>query len=253
MTSTEVVAYLGALAWAPQLMQWGYNFYTKPCIRVIPDRAAQVGYTIFGPIFNLRLSIDVSKKDTIIDFIGVQLKHESGASYDFEWMGMNEVFSEVITTGVNSNGGNQIVQKDVSPIAIKVSSISLVEKFFRFQEKKYIYENRIKSNALIQSHNMAIKMKKEGKNVDFIWRELEDYMSFLREKFIWQPGKYTMSFELRSPIKFNYTQGKYEFELTQADVETLNLNFSEMESIKYNMENEIENKQETMKEINWVW
>lgn len=166
---------------------------------------------------------------------------------------MNEIFSEVITTGVNSNGGNQIVQKDVSPIAIKVSSISLVEKFFRFQEKKYIYENRIKSNALIKSHNMAIKMKKEGKNVDFFWGEWEDYKSFLREKFIWKPGKYTISFELRSPINFSYTQREYEFELTQADVETLNLNFSEMESIKYNMENEIENKQETMKEINWVW
>ncbi len=47
---------------------------------------------------------------------------------------MNEIFSEVITTGGNPPGANQIVQKDVFPIAIKISSLSLTERFFRFQE-----------------------------------------------------------------------------------------------------------------------
>jgi hypothetical protein len=69
MESTDIAAYLGALAWLPQL----------PVIRIIPDRTAQIGHTIFGPIFNLRLSIDVNKKDTIVDFIGVQLRHKGGA------------------------------------------------------------------------------------------------------------------------------------------------------------------------------
>src|SRR4051812_38525799 len=101
MSTTDILAYIGALAWIPQIIQWAIIFFTKPLIRIIPDRTAQIGYTLYGPIFNLRVSIGVTRKDTVVYFIGVQLKHNDGSSYNFEWVGMNEVFSEVIYSGNN--------------------------------------------------------------------------------------------------------------------------------------------------------
>lgn len=253
METTDIAAYLGALAWLPQLFRWGYSYITKPVIRIIPDRTAQIGHTIFGPIFNLRLSIDVNRKDTIVDFIGVQLRHKDGGTYDFEWMGMNEIFSEVISPGVKSPETNQIVQKDVFPIAIKISSLSLVERFFRFQERGFISENRIKRDDLLKANNLAKKMKQQGKNVDSFWIDMEKYLTFLREQFIWKAGKYTIKFIIRSPAKFDSVQENAEFELTQEDIDTLNLNFSVMDLIKKNVENELENNGQQLEEINWVW
>lgn len=253
MNSTEIVAYIGALAWIPHLAQWIYDYFTKPAIRIIPDRIAEIGHTVFGPIFNLRLSIDVSKKDTVIDFIGVELKHENGATYNFHWMGMNEVFSEVIKVGSNPPNESQIVQKNVTPIALKISRLSLAEKYFRFQEKDFIDENRKKFNALLKEIETAKKLKKEGKNIDFIWRNLNEYEHFLREKFIWKAGTYSVNFLIRSPAKFDYIPQAAEFHLTQSDVDTLNSNFSEIGVFTQNIYNSIEERNEPVKEPTWIW
>jgi hypothetical protein len=48
MNSTDIVAYIGACAWLAPLIQLGYNYFTKPCIRIIPDRSAQIGWTTLG-------------------------------------------------------------------------------------------------------------------------------------------------------------------------------------------------------------
>lgn len=37
MTIIEIAAFLGALAWIPQILQWGFNYFTKPQIRVTPE------------------------------------------------------------------------------------------------------------------------------------------------------------------------------------------------------------------------
>ena len=69
ITTTDIIACLGAAAWIPQIITWGYKAITKPVLTITPDRTVSIGHTILGPIFNLRLSINVDKKDTLIDFI----------------------------------------------------------------------------------------------------------------------------------------------------------------------------------------
>jgi hypothetical protein len=105
LSTTDIVAYLGAAAWFPQIFNWVYIYFTKPVLTITPDKFASIGHTTFGPIFNLRLSINVDKKDTLIDFIGIELCHQNGSKHNFEWMGMTEFFSEV----KNNKGENQIV------------------------------------------------------------------------------------------------------------------------------------------------
>ncbi len=43
MTASEIVAYIGAAAWIPQAIRWGYHYYSIPDITVIPDRIIQIG------------------------------------------------------------------------------------------------------------------------------------------------------------------------------------------------------------------
>ena len=62
MNSTEVAAYLGAMAWIPQILKWGYRSIIKPVITITPEKSVSIGFTVLGPIFNLRLSINVDRK-----------------------------------------------------------------------------------------------------------------------------------------------------------------------------------------------
>ena len=79
ISATDIVAYLGAAAWIPQIVKWLYNLYTRPIITITPEKSASVGYTMFGPIFNLRLSINVDKKGILSNSTGNRSYFDHGA------------------------------------------------------------------------------------------------------------------------------------------------------------------------------
>jgi hypothetical protein len=67
MTAAELAAYIGAAAWLPQIATWVYRWFVRPKITITPDRYGEVGFTSFGPIFNLRMAFASDRKDAIID------------------------------------------------------------------------------------------------------------------------------------------------------------------------------------------
>lgn len=226
MSTTDIVAYLGAAAWIPQIIGWFYNLFTKPVVTIIPEKAVSIGYTTFGPIFNLRLSINVDKKDTLVDFLGVEICHENGAKHNFEWIGMTEFFSEV----KNNSGENQIIQRDIIPISIKLNTLSLTERFFRFQDSAFIKSNKIELDALTEVQQY---MRRQNKNYhdDFLKsKKFEDYLKFNRAKFFWQAGKYTAIFDVRSPTAIKFKKKFFKFELSQDNVDMLKHNLEEVKT-----------------------
>lgn len=49
MSSEEIVAYIGAAAWLPQIGSWIYNYYITPRVAVIPNRSIELGFTVSDP------------------------------------------------------------------------------------------------------------------------------------------------------------------------------------------------------------
>lgn len=232
MNSTEIVAYLGAMAWIPQVIKWIYKIFTKPLITVIPEKFISIGFTSWGPIFNLRLSINVDRKDTFVDFIGVKLVHEDGSTHFLEWAGMTEFFSEV----KNDKGESQTIQRDVVPISIKLSTLSMIERHFRFLDASFTDANKIKLDELTE-HQMHMKKNDPNYHDAFLKsKNFDDYLKFFREKFWWKAGKYTVSFVVRSPAKMKLLRNSFEFRLTQDNVDALKNNLDE---IKIPIENYI--------------
>ena len=226
LNTTDVIAYLGAAAWIPQIITWGYNAITKPVLTITPDRTVSIGHTIFGPIFNLRLSINVDKKDTLIDFIGIEVQHESGAKHTLEWTGMTEFFSEV----KNSAGDNQIIQRDIVPISVKLSTLSLIERFFRFQDSSFISVNKVEVDKLTE-HQQFMRKKNAAYHDDFLnSKEVDAYIKFMRSNFYWQAGSYSVSFLVRSPAPSKLQPCKYQFKLTQDNVDMLKNNLDEVKA-----------------------
>jgi hypothetical protein len=158
LTGTEIAAYLGATAWAPPIIGLGRKFFTRPLITVLPDNTSlQLGFggIGMGATFSIKPLINTDKKDALVDFIGVEIRHTDGSTYNFEWPGMYEYLSE-IRSGF---GERQIEHRDTKPIAIKLSASSPVERLFRFRETRFIksftpifnklneYQNYLKNKA----------------------------------------------------------------------------------------------------------
>ena len=249
MTPTEIAAYLGAAAWLPHIIFWIYRFYITPQITIVPDRTLELGFTSFGPIFNLRMAFSADRKDAIIDSFEVILKHEDGEERKLRWSGMNETFSEVTDSMGNRQ---QVISKDQPAIALKIGTESLLEKFVRFHEPRFYETIRSFVNELT-NHFDFLKKKKADYVSQILDSKQYNELSEVRKKaFWWRPGKYQATFKLGSPKKMDLTHDTYNFELTSIDIEKLQKNLDTLDSDLRNIINS--NLPDFSPEpINWNW
>src|SRR3989304_9497204 len=101
MTPAEIAAYIGAAAWLPQIAAWIYRYFVQPAVTVVPDKYAEVGFTSFGPIFNMKMAFSADNKDLIIDGFELLIRHSDGASRTLRWSGLSETFSEITDAAGN--------------------------------------------------------------------------------------------------------------------------------------------------------
>lgn len=227
MKPEELAAYIGAAAWLPQIISWLYRAIVKAKLRIVPDQMGEFGFTAFGPIFNLRMAFFVEAQDLIIDGFDLEVSHEDGEGRTFRWAGLAETFSEI----TDSSGNKQIVSRDQTPIAVKVSTRSMLEKFVRFQEPKYHQMDRAMTSALVEQFNF-LKQKNPDSYVQDVLGSKE-YFSVVggrRNWFWWKPGRYEVVLKLSSPQAFTLLDGKFAFELSKVDIEQLKKNLEPLDA-----------------------
>jgi hypothetical protein len=117
----------------------------------------------------------------IIDGIDLVVRHEDGEERMFRWAGLGETFSEI----TDSAGNKQIVSKDQTPIAIKVVTQSLLDKFVRFQEPRFHAADGLTTRALVSHFNFLKQKSPDG----FVPQVLEskEYFAVVeqRQKWFW--------------------------------------------------------------------
>ena len=62
MKLIDWIAILGALAWTPHLVNLVREWLAKSKVRVITQREVEIGFTTYGPIFNIRLAFSVENR-----------------------------------------------------------------------------------------------------------------------------------------------------------------------------------------------
>jgi hypothetical protein len=222
----EIAAYIGAAAWIPQIISWLYRAFVKPKLLVIPNVFGDIGFTSYGPIFNVRMAFLVENRDLIIDGLDLSIRHEDGESRDFSWAGLGETFSEI----TDSAGNKQIIGKDQTPIAIKVSTQSLLEKLVRFQEPRFHELNSELTQDLITHFNF-LKQRNQDSFVSEVLSSKE-YFSVVTQRqnwFWWKPGRYEVTLKPSSPQTFQLDRKSFMFEISSAEVDLLRKNLSNIE------------------------
>src|ERR1700722_12039873 len=87
-SASSIAAYIGALAWLPQIFWWISKKIVKPIMSVYPDDKIKIGYMFLGPIINLRLALISEEKDALINCCQVEILHENGEKRLFAWKQM---------------------------------------------------------------------------------------------------------------------------------------------------------------------
>ncbi|MBI1748058.1 MAG: hypothetical protein HYR55_15935 [Acidobacteria bacterium] len=226
MTTAEIAAYVGAAAWLPQIATWLYNRFIRPPITIIPDKYAEVGFTSYGPIFNVRMAFSSERKDVIIEGFEILLKHEDGDTRTLRWAGLTETFSEI----TDNAGNRQVVSRDQTPIALKIGTESLVEKFVRFQEPRHHESERPVISELLAHFNF---LKRSG-DPDYVARtlkskELYSVQETRQKSFWWKQGRYEATLRLSSPKKFELAHSRYQFVLSPNDIDRLKQNIATLD------------------------
>lgn len=247
-TPTEIAAYVGAAAWLPQIGLLIYGAAIKPIVTIVPEKQLEIGYTRYGPIFNIRLAISAAKKDTIIDQVDATLHHQDGSVHEFTWAGMKETFSEIR----DLSGNMQFVEREYSPIALVLNRLGLIERFFRFQDPSFhsIQKALLKEVSDYQAYLKSSKPDYHQELLDS--KQIHDLLEFYKQHFFWKTGKYTVTFSVKSPNRIVFTKAVFTFDLKSYEVEDLKKNIP---LLKSDMNNDIKSdipdyKQENLK---WSW
>lgn len=218
------VAIVGAAAWVPQIFTWGYRAFTKAKVSIYLDKTPQVGYTYLGPIFNISFALLSEKKDVILNKFTVKLRHESGASYVFDWDGLSEDLSEI----QNPIGPTMSIKKTSLPLVVKILHTGVAQLFVRFQHNRFKKNYKKPSADAIDKYNLlkaSNKLDTEEQIETIISEpEVDKLTKIFGSEFIWIAGKYTVTFEFSSPNKFKYKKSKYTFNLNQNDIDVLRKN-----------------------------
>lgn len=227
MKPEEIAAYIGALAWMPQVATWLHRVFTRPKVRFIPAPEAQVGFTNFGPIFNIRMACFVEHGDVIVEDMELSIAHQDGDTRTFRWAGIAENFSEIRDSAGNQQ---QIVGRDQSPIALKITQVGYTERFVRFQNPDFQRVDKALSDTLLNHFNFLRQTKPETFAEECLKsKEVFDLIGSRQKWPAWKAGHYTVTLSVTSPQRVTFERTTFEFDLSPADIEHLKKNVPMLE------------------------
>ena len=248
MPIIDIAAIAGAAAWLPQIISWIYKSSLVPKISIVPGRTAQISYTSLGPIFNLNLAFSSDKKEVIIDKIEINMKHEDGDTHNFLWQMLDENMGEIS----NIFGDKAYLKKAQPAIALKITTVSLVERFVLFQEPKFHEEHK----SPFKDFEKVFEFYKEKENTDtkksISSKEFYSLVKFFESYFWWKKGKYTIEFKVNSLKKAKLLQNKYYFELSAYDVKNFKSNIDKVKVLYEDFVRAITENRD-IKKIDWHW
>lgn len=248
MTIFEVVAIIGALAWMPPIISLISRALKKAIIQVNTAKEAEIGFTSFGPIINLRIALSVEHNDIVLSSLVLKVCHESGETRLFSWQGIIQNLGRLNNPGV----GTIPYEKENIVLAIKLNTKDVEERFIRFQEERYLSQ---KQELLEKIRQKIIFLKNtETFNPEIVINseEFHELLRFNQQSFGWKIGKYEICLQAKSKTKFAMINNKFTIELDQLDIESMQKNI-EYNKMAYINEVKAGSPGYEFVEIQWNW
>lgn len=220
MKIIDVAAVLGALVWTPHVVGVIRAVVTKPRIRLITQKTAEIGFSSLGPIFNIRLAFAVENKDVVVSGLRVRLTHEDGDEKYFEWQGIRQQLLKLTAPDASV----MPFEKEQAVLAIKLNQKDIDERFVQFQEISFL-QRKVEMEDLTNRAYSHVNNTEGFDPTSFIDSvTMRELITYTAHSFPWKEGRYTAEFELTSPIGFSFVGNVCEFFLSAMDIEELEKN-----------------------------
>jgi len=242
----ELIAVLGALAWLPHLISLAKSYLTKPEVRIFTQKSAEIGFSTYGPIFNMRIAFFVKNHDLVIFNFKINVTHESGEEKVYEWRVLRQQLLQMHTSE-----GSIPYEKENSVLAFKLNQKEIEERIIQCQDISFIAGKKAIEDKAIK--RLSFDIEQEGFDaIEFLdCQEMLDVYSYIKHGFSWKAGKYKVVFQIETPESFNLVDNEYEFTLMPIDIEVLEKN---KDSIKQEHINRFAGENhEKHKVIAWNW
>jgi hypothetical protein len=220
MTTTEILALVGALAWLPQILQWIANATKRPKLKLVSAPGIQVGYDLDGPTIGLTSSISTRRKDALISKITIKTLHEKGDQRQFTWRWFDEIQTRMRT----ATGETAEFSKSQPAIALQVSTLTPAEKFIIFRDNEYS-ETGVTLLTAVMDHRDYLKSQ-EADTIDALLKskEFATFRDFYSGNMYWREGQYTFEVSLHEAHTKHIHTERFSLRLIKADIETLRKN-----------------------------
>lgn len=250
MRLPEIAAFIGAAAWLPQIASWIYKKYSKPVLKLILSPKLELGYISLGPIINFTCSISAEKKDALIEKITLKVTHEKGDSRLLTWKFLNEIQQQIRSY----TGETAEVSKNQPAVALKVPTITLVEKIIIFQDLDFEEKSKIKGDKVIETYNFlkTTNANDEARNKLISSKEYQDLLDFFKNFMYWQEGYYSMDVIIKEITVKNPFIKKFRFSLSKNDIESLSHNRTLLEKVLPVLMSFPIDKDQKPPTLNWV-
>ena len=241
------LAIIGALAWLPHLIKIIKEYFTKAEVRIICSKSPEIGFSIFGPIYNTRIAFSTKNKDIVLSNLTAEVSHESGEQKKFVWQGLVQNMFHMQYPEI----GRVPAEKESEILALKVKTTEIEERLVRLQEISYIN----KRAELEQNTAKRIIYLKENENFSedtiFASDEMKELISFIKHSQFWKSGNYKVKFTIESPESFSLLDNEYKFTLSPVDIDQLNKN-KEMIEVYYRESFRNTKLEESDLHFNWI-
>jgi len=217
--AAEIAAYLGALAWFPQIVAWIWRAASRAALRVRTAQNIQIGHGGLGGVIGLNVAVSAERKDALVDRVHAMVVHERGDRREFVWSWATENQTEMR----NDAGERVQMSRTQAVLAIKVATIALAERYIGFQDESEvggILNGQATARIAYDTWTTA-----GGADFDVFLRtpEADSVRRDLERAFHWQAGRYALD------LVFHVVGGRkhverFQFNIAAGDVERMRSN-----------------------------
>ncbi len=222
MNVYEFASILGAAAWSYPISVLIYRKLIRPRIRLMPADSSELGYTAFGPIFNIQCAISTDKKDALIERIRLEITHADGDKHVLDWKFLDETQTEIRPY---SGEGGGILTKYETAIALKVSTSVISLKKIGFQDDAFLKKSRDYNQKVSAQLYHLSKVSDSDYSKELLKsKEYTDMTSFFNNGMYWKVGEYAIRFLVTVVSLKKPHIETFKFRLDENNIEILKKN-----------------------------
>lgn len=225
MTPGDIAAYIGAAAWLPQIGVWAYGRLTTPKLKLVSAKQIEIWFSTFGPGVNATFAFSADRRDALIEKMSLRATHENGDKRDFDWRYLNDNQSQSLDAQ-----GNISSQFRRSPaVALKVSTLALVEKIVAFHNPQFeqSFNPLLNRMMAIYRNNESNVGAQKAFDELLLSLEFKEAKQVYLDSLFWRTGKWDFLFTAKlSGVKTPHTQS-FTVTFTDEDIVLLRRNYDQ--------------------------